>query len=189
MWTALQNDGPNHLGLWLIRVEAGPQQSMYDPTWKSVAVERGLPKAEPSSFLIFGDKGKSDFLVDSLREEGHTPILITRSSSYGRVNGGLGSINPTTEVQGTPQHELHPHTMALITSDCGAMRSPAHQMALITSGCAPSRAITRRSSRTRCGTTSRRAPASSTPGRRRSTIPSPRTPRSTPVNNRDYPQH
>ena len=36
---------------------------------------------------------------------------------------------------GTPQHGLSSNTMALITSDCGAMRLPAHQMALIASGC------------------------------------------------------
>ena len=32
--------------------------------------------------------------------------------------------------------DCEPDTMARITSDCGAMRSPEHQMALITSGCA-----------------------------------------------------
>ena len=34
-----------------------------------------------------------------------------------------------------PQHGLSSNTMALITSDCGAMRLHAHQMALIASGC------------------------------------------------------
>ena len=35
--------------------------------------------------------------------------------------------------------DYSPITMALITSECDAMRSPEHQMALITSDCVPSR--------------------------------------------------
>ena len=37
---------------------------------------------------------------------------------------------------GPPQHGLSSKKTALITSDCGAMRSPGRQTALITSGCA-----------------------------------------------------
>ena len=40
---------------------------------------------------------------------------------------------------GSPQHGLSSKTMALITSDCDAMRVHAHQMALITSDCVPYR--------------------------------------------------
>ena len=36
-----------------------------------------------------------------------------------------------------PQHGLWPDTMALINSDCDAMRSLEHQTALITPGCPP----------------------------------------------------
>ena len=39
-----------------------------------------------------------------------------------------------------PQHGLSSNKMALITSDCDAMRAPEHQTALITPECAPFRA-------------------------------------------------
>ena len=38
-------------------------------------------------------------------------------------------------VWGPPQHGLYSNQMALITSDCDAMRFHDHQMALITSDC------------------------------------------------------
>ena len=45
---------------------------------------------------------------------------------------------PSPLSSGPSQHGLSSHTMALITSDCDAMRLREHQLALITSGCAPS---------------------------------------------------
>ena len=45
----------------------------------------------------------------------------------------------TAAVRGPPPHGLSSNTMALITSDCDAMRSAPHQMARITSDCAPFR--------------------------------------------------
>ena len=53
---------------------------------------------------------------------GHLPRLLRRAA-----RGAPGA--------GTPQHGLSSNNMALITSDCDAMRTHGRQMALITSGC------------------------------------------------------
>ena len=47
----------------------------------------------------------------------------------------------------TPQHGVSSNQLALITSDCDAMRLREHQMALVTSDCAPSRRPARRRGR------------------------------------------
>ena len=46
----------------------------------------------------------------------------------------------SAQVRAPHSMDYNPDTMALITSDRDAMRSPARQMALITSDCAPFRA-------------------------------------------------
>ena len=60
---------------------------------------------------------------------------------------------------GPPQHGLSSNTMALITSDCGAMRLPEHQIAIIASGCVlqtTARAVRSRGGRARRSGISRR---------------------------------
>jgi myxalamid-type polyketide synthase MxaB len=81
------------------RVAEGPQQSMYDLVWKAEKLDTAAPKLtdEPSSWLVCGEPGTTDFIVQSLKEQGHSPVSVMPSSGFRKVSDDTVMINPSSE--------------------------------------------------------------------------------------------
>ena len=120
IWTVVQHDGPNHLELCLIQEEAPPnelsghsvplfdERSLIRVNTRDGSTERvGLAVLPPEEQLSLA--GAADLSICSQ----------VRDSGWHHVHG------------------LYSNKMALITSDCGKMRSLSNNMAVTTSDCVP----------------------------------------------------
>ena len=178
-WTIVQQNGPDHLGLWC---NALPEHQMALITSGCVPFRSPTARGRRRATKEMACKGRPDrgcttislvapFRSPTARGRRHRaatcstrtlrpPACRTCRCSYSSCRRPRCGPNTHTHTQ----HGLSSKRMALITSDCGTMRSPsitrpvitsvcgatrspAHQMAVITSGCDRGCACRRRSAR------------------------------------------
>ena len=85
------------------------------------------------------DQEKISRLYSELRKEstrgGGMPVALRHLESIIRMAEAHARLHLREYGAGASRYGLYPNTMALITSDCGAMRLPGQQMAVTASGC------------------------------------------------------